>query len=139
MAEGILLDKIRRRGLSWMVDSAGTESYHVGDAPHPLSVKVAARHGIDISGQRARRFTRRDLDRFDRIYALAPDVYDDIARIGGRGADLSRVDLLMNEVEPGRNLAVPDPWYGAEPGYEKAFQLIDTACECIVEKYQKEA
>lgn len=137
MAEGIFADKIRRRGLPWTVDSAGTESFHVGEPPHPLSIQVAARHGIDVSGQRARRFTRADLDRFDKIYALAPDVYDDIARIAGRSADLSGVDLLMNEVYPGRDLAVPDPWYGPEPGYEEAFQLIDTACEKIVEKYQE--
>src|ERR1700761_8796942 len=54
LAEGIMADKISRAHLDWTVDSAGTNGYHVGEMPHPLSQKVALQHGIDISGQRAR-------------------------------------------------------------------------------------
>src|SRR5580698_4564338 len=60
LAEGILQDKIDRAGLSWTVDSAGTNGYHVGQAPHPLSQKVARLHGIDISKQKARQFVAAD-------------------------------------------------------------------------------
>jgi len=41
LAEGILQDKAKKAGLDWKVDSAGTNRYHTGDAPHPLSQKVA--------------------------------------------------------------------------------------------------
>ena len=46
-----------------------------------------------------------------------------------------KTDLLLNEIYPGQNLNVPDPWYGEEPGYHEVFEMIDQACEKIIEKY----
>jgi protein-tyrosine phosphatase len=135
LAEGILQEKARKAGLDWMVDSAGTESYHIGEAPHPLSQKVARINGVEICEQRARRFVAQDFERFDKIYALATDVLDDIRRMAGNKFDATKADLLLNELYPGKNLDVPDPWYGPEPGYHDVYKLIDDACEAIVEKY----
>jgi protein-tyrosine phosphatase len=135
LAEGILREKVRATGLDWVVDSAGTNGYHTGEAPHPLSQKVARQHGIDISGQRARRFTAADFQRFDKIYAMAEDVLDDMRRIAGRAFEPAKVDLLLNEVHPGSNEDVPDPWYGPEPGYHEVYALIDAAADKIIAKY----
>src|SRR5258706_10480941 len=77
LAEGILQDKARKAGLDWKVDSAGTNRYHIGDPPHPLSQKVAKLNGIDISKQRARTFIPEDFEKYDKIYALAHDVLQD--------------------------------------------------------------
>ena len=135
LAEGILQHKAAGRGLQWQVESAGTESYHIGSPPHPLSQKVAKLNGIDICGQRARRFRPADFEEFDRIYALSSDVLEEMKRMAGRAFDGSRADLLLNEAFPGENRDVPDPWYGTEPGYHEAFRLIETACDAIIEKY----
>src|SRR5262249_33737911 len=100
----------------------------------PLSQKVARMHGIDISKQRARKFTADDFSVFDRIYALSEDVLNEMKRIGGKKFDAGKVDLLMNELYPGEDLDVPDPWYGPEPGYHEAYELIERVCEAIIEK-----
>src|SRR5687768_7643484 len=138
LAEGILQDKAYKAGLNWSVESAGTESYHVGEPPHHLSQKVAKCYGLDISGQRARRFTAADLDNYDKIYALSRDVLNEIRHIAGKKFDPSKVELLMNELHPGRNMDVPDPWYGPEPGYHEAYKLIEAACDAIIEKVKRE-
>jgi len=135
LAEGILQQKARAAGLDWEVDSAGTNGYHVGEAPHPLSQKVARHHGIDIAQQRARRFTAADFQRFDKIYAMAGDVVDEMRRIAGRQFDPNKVDLLMNEAHPGSNEDVPDPYYGPEPGYQDVYSMIDAAADKIIAKY----
>lgn len=135
LAEGILQDKAFRAGLPWSVESAGTNSYHTGEPPHHLSQKVARLNGIDICQQRARRFTASDFDTYDIIYALAGDVMDEIRRIAGKKFDASKVRLLMDELYPGKSMDVPDPWYGPEPGYHEVYELIDRACDAIVEKY----
>ena len=135
LAEGILQDKAFKAGLQWSVESAGTNSYHIGEAPHYLSQKIAKQHGIDICNQRKRIFVPEDFDRFDKIYALAEDVLYDIKRIAKNKFDKSKVDLLMNELYPGRNMDVPDPWDGPEKGYHEAYKLIDAACEKIIQKY----
>ena len=136
LAEGILLQKAEEAGLDWEVDSAGTNGYHVGEAPHRLSQSVALQRGLDISHQRARRFTKADFTHFDKIYAMAEDVISDMKFIARDQYDESKVELLMNEVFPGENRDVPDPWYGPEPGYHEVFDMIEKAASRIIEKYK---
>jgi protein-tyrosine phosphatase len=135
LAEGILQQKAFEAGLPWSVDSAGTNQYHIGEPPHPLSQKVARLNGIDISRQRARRFRPEDFEVYDKIYALANDVMDDIRRIAKHRFDPTRAELLLNELHPGRNLDVPDPWYGPESGYHEVYALLEEVCGKVVEKY----
>lgn len=135
IAEGVMRHKVEMNRLDWVVDSAGTESYHIGEAPHRHSQAICRANGIDISGQTARKFVVADFDRYDKIYAMADDVYREIQRIGGRHADMGKVDLFLNELEPGSNASVPDPWYGTEDGYELVFDMINITCDNIVRVY----
>lgn len=135
LAEGILQQKARQAGLNWKVDSAGTNGYHIGEAPHPLSGKVALMNGIDISHQRARKFVADDFSRFDKIYAMAGDVLNEMKRIAGQQFDAAKVDLIMNELYPGRDKDVPDPWSGPESEYHEVFEMLDDACAKIAERY----
>lgn len=133
LAEGVLQHKAKQAGLNWVVDRAGTNGYHIGEPPHRLSQKVAKLNGIDICEQRARQFVKEDIDRYDKIYAMADDVLDEIRRIAKEKYDPSKVELFLNELYPGKNQSVPDPWYGTEPGYHDVYQLIDATCDRIVE------
>jgi protein-tyrosine phosphatase len=117
------------------VESAGTNRYHTGDSPHHLSQKVARMNGIDISHQRARTFVPEDFERYDRIYALAGDVITDISDIAKNKFDGAKIDLLMNELYPGKNLDVPDPYYDGEPAYHEVYKMLDKVCDRIIEKY----
>jgi protein-tyrosine phosphatase len=135
LAEGILQEKAFKAGLNWSVESAGTNGYHTGEAPHHLSQKVAKLNGIDICNQRSRKLTSGDFDVYDKIYALAGDVKSEIKRIGKGKYDESKVELLMNELHPGSDMDVPDPWYGPEPGYHDVYKMIADACDAIIEKY----
>ena len=132
LAEGILQEKIKKAGLDWEIDSAGTNGYHVGEKPHHLSQKVAKLRGIDISCQQCRRFEKEDFGRFDKIYAMAGDVIDEMKWIGKDKYDPAVVDLLMNEAYPGENRDIPDPWYGTEEGYHKVYDLIEKACDAMI-------
>jgi len=134
LAEGILQDKAAKAGLRWSIESAGTNGFHIGEAPHRLSQKVALQHGIDISRQRARLFVTADFDNYDKIYAMAEEVVDEMKWIAKNKFNPGKVDLLMNELYPGKNKDVPDPWYGPEPGYHEVYDMIDAACDKIIEK-----
>jgi len=136
IAEGVLRHKAKQHNLNWTIHSAGTEPYHVGEAPHKSSQKVCKENGIDISELRARRFTAADFTRYDKIYAMAHDVYSNIRHIGGHHADMSKVDYFLNELYEGGNESVPDPWYGPEEGYMPVYELIDRTCDAIIEKYK---
>lgn len=132
LAEGILQHKAQLAGLNWTVDSAGTNGYHNGEAPHPLSQKVALIHGIDISHQRSRMFTAEDMNRFDKIFAMAKDVRTEMKRIAGKHWKPEKVELILHALEPGTNLDVPDPWYGPEDEYHEVYELLEKACQSLI-------
>lgn len=134
IAEGVLQHKADAAGLHWQVDSAGTNGYHVDEPPHRLSQKVAKMNGVDISNQRSQKFSGSDFEKYDKIYAMAGDVIDEMKWIAGNQFDASKVELLMNELHPGKNEDIPDPWYGTEPGYHRTYDMIDKATDKIIEK-----
>lgn len=138
LAEGILDYKAKQAGLNWKIDSAGTGSYHIGEAPHKLSQKVAKLNGIDICQQQCRQFKKEDMLEFDKIYAMDKEIYNDIKYMSGNLWNASKTDLLMNEVYSGKNMDVPDPWYGTEVNYHEVYEMIDEACDAILEKFKSE-
>lgn len=135
LAEGILQFKAKAAGLDWRIESAGTNGYHTGECPHKLSQKVALSYGIDISNQRSRKFVAEDFEIYDKIYALAADVMDEMKRIAKNRFDPTKAELFMNELYPGQDMDVPDPWYGTEPGYHDVYKMINEVCDTIIEKY----
>ena len=135
LAEGILKHKAKQAGLNWTVESAGTNGYHTGEAPHHLSQKVALLNGINICEQRARRFVRDDMDRYDKLYAMADDVLDEMKEIARDKWNPDKVDLFLNELHPEQNRSVPDPWYGTEPGFHEVYKMINETCDAIIKRY----
>lgn len=128
LAEGILKSKLNSELV--LVDSAGTAGYHIGNSPDPRSIAIASKYGIDISDQRCRRFTFRDFDQFDLIYAMDRHNYKDILSQTDNPDHMAKVKLLLDEVNLGYR-EVPDPYYGGEQGFELVFDLISQACDVI--------
>jgi protein-tyrosine phosphatase len=135
LAEGILQHKAKMAGLNWKVDSAGTSNYHIGNQPHYLSQKVAKMNGIEISVQCARQFKKEDILVYDKIYVMDSENYVDVKRMSRELWNEEKVELLLNELYPEKNINVPDPWYGGEGGYHEVFEMISDACDAIIEKY----
>lgn len=135
IAEGVMKQLIVEHDLNWVVDSAGTESYHIGEGPHPYSREVCAEYQIDISSQKARQFSVSDIDNFDRVYALSVDVYGEIRKIAGNKMNEKKVLLFLHDSLNKAHCSVKDPWYGGKEGYYEVFDVIKNGCEAIIKKY----
>lgn len=132
LAEGILKSKGFAYGIE--VDSAGTAGYHVGNPPDKRSIAVAEKYGVNISQQQCRKFTENDFDAFDFIYVMDNSNYSDVVALARSEADKLKVSLILNQVFPGENLDVPDPYYGGQHGFETVYKMLDQACDVIVKK-----
>ncbi|RKR13406.1 protein-tyrosine phosphatase [Maribacter vaceletii] len=131
LAEGILKSKVDSNKI--LVDSAGTAGYHVGNMPDIRSIAVAQKYGIDIHQQKCRKFTSKDFNAFDIIYAMDNSNYSNIIALAKNKEDISKVKLLLSEITI-ETKEVPDPYYDKDEGFEIVFQLIDKACEAIAKK-----
>lgn len=135
IAEGILQHKCKKYGISWHVDSAGTNGYHDGEPPHNMSQHVSKLNGVDISDQRSRTFKADDFDHFDLIIPMAADVMREMKYIARGKFDASKVKLLLDFSFPGGNMDVPDPWGRSEAAFHEVFDLINDACEAMITKH----
>ena len=132
LAEGILKNKTQN--LDVYVDSAGTASYHVGNLPDSRSIEIANKNGIDLTDQRARQFSEKDFDDFDKIYAMDTNNYANIISLARNQSDRDKVDVILNELTPKSYDSVPDPYYGAGDGFQIVYDMLDNACDAIVRK-----
>ena len=128
-AEGVLRTMAEARGLPLEIDSAGTDAFHVGEQPYAPMQQVARRRGYDLSGQRARRFTPNDFDRFDLILAMdeANFAHLERARPAEGGA---AIGLLMDYAPGAGTQEVPDPYYTRD--FEGTLDLIEAAAEGLL-------
>lgn len=132
LAEGILKSKVDPNKIT--VDSAGTGNYHIDELPDRRSIATAKRHNIDITDQRGKQFKAEDFNRYDLIYAMDNFNYRDILSLASNEEDKQKVKLILNEIFPGENVDVPDPYHGGEQGFENVYQMLNEACEIIAKK-----
>lgn len=123
LAEGILRSKLDS---NFIIDSAGTGGWHAGQSPDKRSIETAKQYNIDVSNQKARKFSITDFDLFDYIYVMDKSNYKDVINLAPDEAAKAKVALIL-----GNSKEVPDPYYGGQKGFENVYYLLDQACEEI--------
>jgi protein-tyrosine phosphatase len=131
LAEGVFRTVAAERGLAnlFVPDSAGTGGWHAGSPPDPRSIAVAARYGVDISGQSARKVDAGDFSRFDLILGMDRSNVQDLRRVAPQDAQ-ARIHLYL-DYTLGTVRDVPDPYYGGADGFEKVYRMIREASEAL--------
>lgn len=132
MADGWLRHRILEKGLPIEVDSAGTANYHVGKQPDSRMQKYAKEAGVSIDSLRARQFVVADFDRFDRIFVMDKSNFANVIRLARNEADKAKVTLYLNELFPGEDREVPDPYYGNEHDFRHVIELLDTTTNAFL-------
>ena len=133
LAEGIFAHMVANAGRAaeFDIDSAGTGGWHQGDPPDRRSIAVAAHHGIDIAGQRARRITGGDFDRYDLILAMDHDNVRSLLQTAPSRAQ-AKVHLF-DAFTTGGNTDVPDPYYGDGADFEAVYAMLFAGCTRLLE------
>jgi protein-tyrosine phosphatase len=126
--ETVLRTKAKKAGLAIEFDSAGTESYHIGDPPDPRSVRHAQARGYDLSAVRARQVHASDFHEFDLILA-ADELNLRELRRRCPPEQHARLRLFLDDV------ALPDPYYGESDGFEKVLDLVEKQAVLLLSRW----
>jgi protein-tyrosine phosphatase len=134
LAEGIFQHKLSQRVLhhKYMVESAGTGNWHVGDLADPRMRTTALRNGIDLTS-RARQVNQKDFKRFDMLLAMDRNNYLHLLDMDKSTTYTERVHM-MRAFDPDvqQELDVPDPYFGGDSGFEDVYQMLDRSCENLL-------
>ncbi len=135
-ADGIMHHLVEARGLTddFYIDSAGIGSWHVGQLPDYRMRRCGEQHGY-VFDHRARQFSAADFDRFDLIAVMDHENYHDVARQARSAADRQKIIRMSDYLRhhPGQQ-TVPDPYYGDDRDFEFAVELLEDACEGLLDE-----
>ena len=131
LAEGLFRAavEVNGHGDRFTIDSAGTGSWHIGEPPDSRTIAVAARHGLDISAQRARQVDRDDFHRFDLILGMDHANVQNLTRMAAFDGTAT-VDLFLAHAT-GETRDVADPYFGGDDGFETAYRDIKAGAAAL--------
>ena len=123
------------------LDSAGTGGWHQGEPPDRRATAAARKRGIALEGA-ARTVMPQDFDEFDLLIAMDRANLSALGQLAPSEEARSKLRLLR-EFDPAsegaHDLDVPDPYYGAGGGFEEVLDLVQAACEGLLEQIREGA
>ncbi|MDP2903822.1 MAG: low molecular weight protein-tyrosine-phosphatase [Methylovulum sp.] len=127
-AEAVFTKLVKERHLDtqFIIDSAGTHAYHVGDAPDLRAQKAALERGVELAGIRARKVTHGDFEDFDFVLAMDDDNYSILIEACPDGHK-EKVRYFLDYAPHLNVREVPDPYYGGSYGFERVLDLVEEA------------
>ncbi|MCD8287663.1 MAG: low molecular weight phosphotyrosine protein phosphatase [Porphyromonadaceae bacterium] len=133
-AEAILHRLGQERGLEahLFVDSAGIYGGHVGNLPDPRMRAHAARRGYLLE-HRSRPITEEDFDHFDLIIGMDDRNIEDLRDLSPDADSWAKIHRMTEYSRHYGNDAVPDPYYSGADGFECVLNLLEDACEGLLE------
>ena len=135
-AEGIFKKKIKDRELEnlFVVDSAGTGGWHVGNLADRRMREAALSRGIELTS-RSRKIDHNDLYEFDHILVMDKDNLNAVKSLikDDMHAMNSKIELILSYSKKSKLDDVPDPYYGGQNGFEKVLDLLNDAIEELID------
>ena len=135
-AEGIFKQKIKDRDLEkfFMVDSAGTGGWHVGNLADPRMRETALSRGIELTS-RSRKIAESDLYEFDHILVMDNDNLEAVKSLIKDRKDPvnSKIKLILSYSKNFKLDEVPDPYYGGQNGFDQVIDLLDDAIDGLID------
>ena len=135
-AESVFLNLLKEKGLEneYYVDSAGTGGWHVGSHADERMRNAATKRGIAIES-RSRQINSQDFDSFDLILTMDNENLAAVTSLSREFGCSSKASIMpiLNYARKTKLIEVPDPYYGGENGFEKVLDLLEDACDGLLE------
>lgn len=133
-AQGVLESLAQQQGVSVEVDSAGTYGGHAGQGADPRMKGHARRRGYELT-HRARRVRESDFSDFDIIIGMDDANISDLRRLAPTLEDEAKIFSMAGFLRqhPGWDY-VPDPYYEGSEGFELVLDLLEDACQCLIDQ-----
>lgn len=134
LAEGIMQTYLERDGLedSIKVDSAGILSFHQGELPDPRMRAHAIKRGYNLVS-RSRQVKSDDFDDFDLILGMDDQNIDGLRELAPSPEAQQKIRRMADFCQHIPTDCVPDPYFGGASGFENVLDILEDACEGLLE------
>lgn len=135
-AEGIMKSLIESRGLNdkFVIDSAGTGRWHIGQLPDKRMRIHASRRGITLD-HKCRQVTSSDFDHFDMIIGMDSMNIEDLRDMASSPEELAKIHSMGEFLDiASRYDHIPDPYYEGAEGFELVLDLLENGCSNLLKQ-----
>lgn len=135
MAEAIFRKLTADRGLetAFEIDSAGTSAYHQGELPDARMRAHGSRRSYHLD-HRSRRIQQSDFEHFDLIIGMDNHNIERMHGMAHTAEQKARIHRMTDYCRHHQATEIPDPYYGGDSGMEYVIDLLEDACEGLLEK-----
>jgi protein-tyrosine phosphatase len=134
-AEGIMLKKLKEQDLLkyFYIDSAGILNYHEGELPDFRMCQHVEKRGYKLES-RSRPVKRDDFSFFDLILYMDDSNRKGLEKFRPTAEERKKIKPVTDYCVKFDEDEVPDPYYGGSSGFEYVLDMLENACECLIEK-----
>jgi protein-tyrosine phosphatase len=137
MAEHVLKRKIEDAGLDVRVASSGTGDWHLGEAANPKTAQVLKEHGYTFD-HTAKQFQLSWFDEFDLILVMDKSNLSNVLALAATEEQKAKVKLLREfDATAEKGAEVPDPYNYPIDAYYEVLDMVEAACDGVVEFLQQ--
>jgi protein-tyrosine phosphatase len=135
-AEGVFNYLVKEHGLQYAfeIDSAGTAGYHSGEPADERMQKHALKRGYNLTSISRKFNPAADFDKFDLVVAMDDENVSKLKRMARSPEDLIKISKMTDYRKVWNYNEIPDPYYGGDDGFELVLDLLEDACEGLLEK-----
>ncbi len=135
-AEAIFIDLVKKKGLSdcFIVDSAGTGSWHIGKKADARMRIAAESRDIKILS-RARQLNRNDFGEFNYILAMDDSNFKNINDLKDKTSsnDIASIKKIQDFRSAFNEEEVPDPYFGGDEGFDYVLDILEDSVSGFLE------
>lgn len=138
-AEEVFRTQVQSAGMENQVevDSAGLIDYHEGELADPRMRRHSARRGYRLT-HRSRPVRARDFRDFDMIVAMDAANVRGLRAVAPTEKDMEKVVMMADFLTRHVADSVPDPYYGGESDFEYVLDLLEDACQGLLQELKKD-
>lgn len=116
------------------IDSAGTSAWHAGEPADRRMQSHAIKRGYNLTSISRKFDPNTDFDRFDMIIGMDDSNMHDLKEMARNTNDLDKLYKMTDFSQNWAYNEVPDPYYGGTDGFELVLDLLEDACEGLLEE-----
>lgn len=132
-AEGIMRNLFDKNDLSdkFFVDSAGTYAGHCGELPDVRMRNAAQKRNLTLT-HRSRPLEDADFERFDMLIVMDDNNYAAVERLAPNREAKQKIYRMTDFCTNFDVDYVPDPYYSGHDGFEYVLDVLEDACEGLL-------
>jgi len=136
-AEAIFRNMIKEKGVGdqFIVDSAGTGSWHVGKKADSRMRYAAEQRNINITSN-ARQIREDDFRKFNYILVMDNSNFNNVLALKNqvKGSDFAKIIRMQDFASIYTEKEVPDPYFGGDDGFDYVLDILEDSVSCFLEK-----